>query len=211
MQPTKHPSMNTSNTQAHLPYCSPFQTWVGRSVLRLFGWQAEGQAPAVNKCVAVFAPHTSNWDFIFMLAAVYMLGIRPNWFGKQELFDSLLGPLFHRLGGIGIDRSGKNNRVQQTVEVFRQQERIILGITPEGTRSRTDYWKTGFYSIATQAEIPILLIYADFARKRAGVGPLLEPTGDLEADLQIMAEFFNQVMPKFPEEAGPITIRPQTI
>ncbi|KAA3646138.1 MAG: glycerol acyltransferase [Chloroflexi bacterium] len=198
-------------SQTHLPYCTPLQTRIGKTVLRLTGWKVEGEAPAVNKCVAVFAPHTSNWDFIYMLAAVYVLGIRPNWFGKQELFDSALGPVFRRLGGIGIDRSAKRNRVQQTVEAFRQEERIILGITPEGTRSRATYWKTGFYNIATQAQIPILLIYADYARKCAGVGPLIEPTGDLEADLQTMADFFNQVTPKFPEEVGPITIRPQTI
>jgi len=202
---------STNHEQAHVPYCTAFQTWIGKTFLRLSGWKVEGELPAINKCVAIYAPHTSNWDFVYMLAIAYALRLNGNWFGKRELFNSPLGPVFRRLGGIPIDRGAKNNRVQITVEAIEREERILLAITPEGTRSKSGYWKSGFYNIAVQAKLPILFMYTDYARKTGGMGPLLEPSGDLERDMHIIREFFSGVTGKYPDEVGQIAVKPRTV
>ncbi|MCA8922689.1 MAG: lysophospholipid acyltransferase family protein [Planctomycetes bacterium] len=173
---------------------------IGRLFLWTFGWKVDGDPPPIPKFVMIAAPHTSNWDFPFMIAVSYAMNVRLRWLGKASLFRFPQGLLFRALGGISVDRSKRNNLVQQVAEAFAAHERLIVTVSAEGTRSGgDDYWKSGFYRIALAAGVPVALGYLDFTRKRGGVGPLLYPTGDVKADMEQVRGFYTPSMAKFPE------------
>lgn len=175
-------------------------------VLRLFGWRVDGTLPNVPKYVIIGAPHTSNWDFFLMVLAAPVLKVKVVWMGKDSLFWWPMGALLRRLGGIAIDRRSRNNVVDQAVAVFGRSERLMMVITPEGTRKKTSAWKSGFYYIALGAQVPILLCYADYAHKVVGVGPLLMPTGDIEADMGRIRAFYSGIAGRHPEQTSDIRI-----
>jgi 1-acyl-sn-glycerol-3-phosphate acyltransferase len=178
--------------------------------IALAGWKAEVDLHLLpKKFVAIMAPHTSNWDLIFIMGVLFALGLKFTWFAKKEAFRGPLGVLFKQLGGIPIERSTNKNMVQQTVEFIRSQERVVVGITPEGTRSNVKYWKTGFYHIAHQAAVPIVFTFLDYGRKVGGIGPLLETTGDIEEDLKVIRGYYKGITAKYPELVGEIAIKPQ--
>jgi 1-acyl-sn-glycerol-3-phosphate acyltransferase len=158
--------------------------------------------------VVVFAPHTTNWDFVYMLMAAYALDLHPNWMGKKELFWGPLGWLFRAMGGIAVDRKRKSNVVEQTAEAIKQQDAIVLGIAPEATRSKASYWRSGFYHIARLAEVPVAFGYLDYPSKTAGIAPGFNPSGDLEADMEIIRGFYQDKRGKYPEEIGEIRFKP---
>lgn len=188
---------------------SKTQTVLSKFFLKVTGWKVEGSVPDIPKFVVILAPHTSNWDLPFILAIMYVLGVRLNWFGKKEIFRWPVGCLFAWLGGIPINRSTRQNMVQQTAQKIQGYEQIIVGLSPEGTRSQTGYWKTGFYYIAHEAQVPVAFAYLDYARKVGGFGPMMETTGDIEADMKIVCEFYSDITAKYPHKAGKIAIRPQ--
>jgi 1-acyl-sn-glycerol-3-phosphate acyltransferase len=174
------------------------------------GWKTEGDIHVLpKKFVAILAPHTSNWDLIFILGVIFAIGLKVNWFGKKEAFRWPLGGLLRRLGGIPIERSTRQNMVQQTVKLMRSREQVIVGMTPEGTRANTAYWKTGFYHIAHQAEVPIAFAFLDYDRKVGGIGPLMATTGDIEEDFKEIRGYYKGVIAKYPECVGEIAIKPQ--
>lgn len=179
--------------------------------LKVMGWKAEGGVPDIPKFVGILAPHTSNWDMPLILAVMYALGIKINWFGKKEIFRWPVGCFFKWLGGIPIDRSSRQNIVAQTARLILAHEQIIVGITPEGTRSKTGYWKTGFYYIAHEAKVPIVLAYLDYVRKVGGFGPAMETTGDIEADMKVISEFYSGIPAKYPRKVGEVAIRPRAV
>lgn len=136
------------------------------------------------------APHTSNWDFPIMLLVVLKLRLKLFWMGKNSLFVFPFGLLMRWLGGIPIDRSKSNNVVQQIAEEFERNDQFVVLIPPEGTRSKVDRWKTGFYHIALAARVPILLGYLDAPSKEAGLADFFTPTGDLEKDMSDIRAFY---------------------
>ena len=160
-----------------------FFLWLG-------GWKIEGNMPQQKRFVLVGAPHTSNWDFILMLLAVFIWRIEVRWMGKDSIFKPPFAGLMIWLGGISIDRSKAHNTVEQMVEHYRQQDELVVLIPPEGTRSKVERWKTGFYHIAVQAEVPIVLGYIDASTKTVGLGPLFSPTGNIESDLPAIQQFY---------------------
>ncbi|HKQ76091.1 MAG TPA: lysophospholipid acyltransferase family protein [Blastocatellia bacterium] len=172
------------------------------SCMKVFGWRFEGRLPDVNKLVVIAAPHTSNWDLPLLLCLAFALKAKACWLGKHTLFRSPYGFLFKWMGGIPVYRSASQNVVAQTVETFRNSEKLILTIPPEGTRSKVSHWKTGFYYIALGAEVPISLGFIDYKRKVAGVGPTIYPTGNIEADMEVIRDFYANVTAKYPEKAG---------
>lgn len=180
--------------------------WLALFLLRLFGWRPEGTLPDIPKYVIIAAPHTSNWDFVLMLALALAYKIRIVWMGKNSLFRWPLGLLFKRLGGIPIDRSSPHNVVEQAVEVFDKREKLIMVITPEGTRKKVKTWKTGFYYIAKGANVPILLGFADYKRKIAGFGPTIVSSGDIEADMRVIRDFYSGIYGKHPEKTGDVQV-----
>ncbi len=186
---------------------NPLQA-LSRLILRLVGWTVEVNLPASPKYVLVGAFHTSNWDFILALLATWAMGIRIHWIGKDALFRGPMGWIMRRLGGFPVDRRSRHNYVQQMVEHFTVRDELILVITPEGTRGKTPYWRTGFYYIALGAQVPIALGYVDYKRRMAGIGASFMPTGDIHADMEVIRTFFANKTPKFPQNAGAIALRP---
>jgi 1-acyl-sn-glycerol-3-phosphate acyltransferase len=160
--------------------------------LKATGWTLDGQAPAGHpKCVLIAAPHTSNWDLPYTLMVAFALRMNIHWMGKRQIFRWPFGALMRWLGGIAVDRSQSTNLVAASAKALRDAEGSVhLVIPPEGTRSQTRHWKTGFYWIAHEAGVPIVLAYMDYPRKLSGLGPVFTPTGDIAADmLQIKAYY----------------------
>ena len=177
-----------------------------RAFLRLNGWTIEGRLPdGVSKCVLIAAPHTSNWDLPYTLMVGFALRLNLYWMGKATIFRFPFGAAMRWLGGIAVDRSRSNNLVAASAAALAQAEGSIqLVVPPEGTRGKVRHWKTGFYFIALQARVPIVLAYMDYARKRSGLGPLFTPTGDVEADMAVIKRFYAGIQGRNPDqfEAG---------
>lgn len=177
--------------------------WLGQTWLRLHGWRLEGAVPQPQRFVLLLVPHTSNWDAVYMLAMGFVYGIRIEWMVKDTLFVPPMGWLLRALGGIPIDRRASNGVVGQMIEAFARRDSLILGIPPEGTRTRGEYWKSGFYEIARAAKVPIVLGYLDFGRKVGGMGPTLIPTGDVVADMDRIRAFYEGMNGLHPGEFTP--------
>jgi 1-acyl-sn-glycerol-3-phosphate acyltransferase len=133
--------------------------------------------------VLIGAPHTSNWDFVVALATAFALGLEIHWLGKHTLFRPPVGPLMRWLGGIPVDRRVRSGVVSQSVEAIRSRDQMLLCIAPEGTRGRVRRWKTGFYHIARETGLPILLCHLNNPRRILGFGPTFRPGNDTDADL----------------------------
>ncbi len=192
------------------PKISRFQTLLGKVFLKIMGWKVEGTVPDLPKYVLICAPHTATWDLFFMLAGFYVMDVKANWMGKKEIFRWPVKGFFKRLGGIQIDRHSTQNVVQQTARVIQSCEQIIIGIAPEGTRSRSRYRKTGFYHIAHTARVPIVVGYLDYRRKVCGIGSVMETTGNIDSDMEAIREFYSSIMAKYPNKVGKIEMMPPT-
>jgi 1-acyl-sn-glycerol-3-phosphate acyltransferase len=141
--------------------------------------------------VLLGVPHTSNWDFVLMLGIVWRLRMRVRWLGKASLFRGWRGPIMRRLGGIPVDRSDASRVVADVVARIRAGEVFGLVVTPEGTRGSGEYWKSGFYRIAREAGLPVTLGYVDRTTMTTGLGPTIELTGDVRADMDAIRTFYS--------------------
>jgi 1-acyl-sn-glycerol-3-phosphate acyltransferase len=186
--------------------CNPLAQLLGGLVLSVFGWQKAGQVPSARNMVIIAAPHTSNWDFIFLLAAAYSFGISVNWLGKDSLFRSPLGPILRFLGGVPVDRSKRNNLVQSLSAQIEHGSGLALVIPPSGTRRKTEHWKSGFYRIAEAAQIPLVCGYLDYEKKEAGLGLAFLPS-DLSRDMNRIREFYEPIVGKYPENKSRIRLK----
>ncbi len=181
---------------------------IGRTWLRAFGWHVEGTLPDAPKAVFVAAPHTSNWDLPFTLAIAWTLGTNISWIGKDKLFRPPFGPLMRALGGVSVVRGKNANQVDAIARAIRDQEDgVYVVIAPSGTRSKRDHWKSGFYRIAEQADVPMLLGFLDYEGKRGGLGPALQPTGDVKADMEAIRAFYADKFGKFRERMSDVRLR----
>ena len=153
--------------------------------------------------VALCAPHTSNWDFIWGLAAMLALDIELSWVGKHTIFRWPVRRFLRYLGGTPLVRSSGEGRVQEIAKTIRDAPDFIFGIAPEGTRKPVARWKTGFYHVAREANVPIWLAYFDYKRKVVGLGPLFFPTDDTQADLLALRKFYADKTPCKPENFIP--------
>lgn len=164
------------------------------------GWSFVGGIPEdMKQYVLVVAPHTSNTDFFVGVAARKLLKIDVKYLAKKELFKFPFRGLFLGLGGYPVDRTKNNSLVDQVVGFFEGPENFALCVTPEGTRKRTETWKTGFYVMAQKAQVPIVMCGFDFALKKVIISAFFEPSGDMEKDLTMMHSFFEKIMPKNPD------------
>lgn len=179
----------------------------GRLVLKVMGWKIAGELPTFDKFVLIATPHTSNWDLVYMLAIAFVLGIEVRWMGKDSLFKPPFGFLLKWLGGIAIDRSKTNNVVEAMASEFSKHERLILAVPPSGTRSQRPYWKSGFYYIAREAQVPVVMGYLDYATKTGGFGPHVLPGDDLSADMDQFRAFYGTISGKFPDKVTPARLR----
>lgn len=182
-------------------------------VTRLHGWKLEtpdlSQRPEVRHCVLAMAPHTCIEDFFVGAATLFATHdhqdrkaprLNPHIFMKKEFFNWFTGPILRSLGVIAVDRGNRsNNLVAKAVEALNSNPNCMIVLTPEATRKPVKRFKRGFYEIATQANVPIVLGYIDFKHKVAGYGPTIHPSGDYDADFAKMIEFFGPIPPKFPK------------
>jgi 1-acyl-sn-glycerol-3-phosphate acyltransferase len=181
------------------PRCWPASRYVGALLLRLQGWRVDGDPPPLRKAVVIAVPHTSNWDFWYALLACWELGMSFQWLGKDSLFQGILGRYLKWLGGVSVDRSNPNGLVAQVAERFRSEERLVLMVPAEGTRGQRPYWKSGFYWMASEAQVPVVLGYLDYPRRWAGFGPVVFPSGDVRADMDRVRAFYADKVGKHPE------------
>ena len=179
---------------------------LARCWLFLMRWTVVQQEPVPARCVVIAAPHTSNWDLVLMLLCGLSYGMWPSWVGKHTLFLPPFGGLLRLLGGIPVDRRSRGNRVEQLAALFAARDRLILAIPPEGSRSSQTHWKSGFYWVARTANVPVCLSFLDWGTRRAGLGPLLRPTGDLGADMDFVRAFYAGRKGRFPGMQSPIRL-----
>ena len=175
--------------------------------LNLMGWELDNHWDLnVDQCVMIAAPHTSNWDALYARLALKALGVNVRLTIKDSYMKFPFGPFVRAMGGIGIDRSVKQegqarpSMVQLMSDLFKTHPKLVMLVTPEGTRAKQEQWKTGFYHVATAAGVPIALAYMDYAKKKTGVGKIIYPTGDYEKDMVEIMSFYADINAKFPEK-----------
>jgi 1-acyl-sn-glycerol-3-phosphate acyltransferase len=182
--------MPASKTLFRVPILTQVLKLIAIILLKVTGWRVVGTLPAERKYVLIGAPHTSNWDFPLMLLAVLKVGMDVHWLGKDSLFPPVLGGIMRWLGGIAVDRSKNNNLVAQLVELFNARDELVVIVPPEGTRSKVERWKSGFYHVSAGANVPILLGFVDASRKELGFGPMFYPSDGYDADLPKILAFY---------------------
>ena len=184
---------------------------VARAYWRLSRWTLKTQPAPTTPTIVVGAPHTSNWDFLLMLAIAWRLGVDVHWIGKDSLFRGPAGPIMKALGGIPVDRSNASEVVGELVDRMRSGSTFGLVITPDGTRGGHTHWKSGFYRIARETGLPVTLGYVDRTTMTTGLGPTIELTGDVAADMDVVRAFYadksgfrpeKRVEPRLREELG---------
>jgi len=173
--------------------------WISIFLLKISRWRTEGTLPNIPKFVMIAAPHTSNWDFPIMMFIIFKMRGKLYWMGKDTLFRKPFEGFFKWLGGIPIDRSRSSNVVGQMIDKFHETDRLILTISPSGTRKRVEKWKSGFYHIASRAKVPVVLGFLDFKRKTGGIGPVVTLTGDMEQDMKGIRAFYSNIEGKYPD------------
>jgi len=185
----------------------PVKKLLASAVLRLCGWRVRGVVPDHDQCVVIAAPHTSNWDFIWMKLMAWSLDWEINWLGKHTLFTGVGGDVMRWWGGVPVDRRSKQDLVSQVVERFNQGEKLMLMIPAEGTRGYSKTWRSGFYHIALGAGVPVVLSFLDFATRTGGIGPSIKVTDDMPAVMDEIRGFYHRMEGKFPELSGPMYLR----
>jgi 1-acyl-sn-glycerol-3-phosphate acyltransferase len=180
---------------------------LSRWLLELAGWRVRGGPPALDKYVVVFYPHTSNWDFVLGILAAWALGLHADFLAKNSLFHAPFGWFFRALGGHPVHRGERENVVSEVAQFVESRERVVLALAPEGTRKWTDHWKSGFYYIALEAKVPVVLGYLDASTRTLGLGPVVQLTGDREQDLEVIRKFYEDKRGLRPEQASTIALR----
>ncbi|MGD8573926.1 MAG: 1-acyl-sn-glycerol-3-phosphate acyltransferase [Gammaproteobacteria bacterium] len=175
-------------------------------LLRLLGWRLLGPMPELEKSVVIAAPHTSNWDVPILIIAGLALGVRVHVLIKHTAFWWPLGAVLRRLGGIPVDRRRPRAAVRTAVRAFREKPAMHLALAPEGTRSLVRYWKKGFYFMAMEAGVPIVMATIDFKRREVGVMGSFQPCGDPSVDMAVIRRAYTGIVARHPERMGPIEL-----
>ena len=168
-------------------------------ILRLLGWKTKGIVDYPQKCVLCVAPHTSNFDLPLGLIIYKSLGRKASFLIKKSWFFFPMNIVFRALGGIPVDRSRKNSLTDQIADIFKTRDKFQLAITPEGTRKKNNEWKKGFYYIAQAADVPIVVVVLDYGQKEVDFKKIVEPSGDIKADMEIISACYTDVKGKHPE------------
>lgn len=169
-------------------------------ILRLAGWRVEVTVPDCPKCVICVAPHTSNWDFILGKLTYWSVRRKANFLMKEAWFVWPLGYLFRALGGIPVPRRRGSSLTEHLVKLMRERKQMNLAVTPEGTRSLTSKWRTGFLHIAYEAQVPVELGKIDYAKKLITITDTFIPSGDIEADLKAVKQYYVGATARYPQK-----------
>jgi 1-acyl-sn-glycerol-3-phosphate acyltransferase len=173
---------------------------LARLMLLASGWRFEGAPPNLKQFVLIVAPHTSNWDFLIGIMAMFALGVRATYLGKDTLFKGPFGFFFRWMGGVPVDRQSPHNVVEQLIGILKNGDGTILALSPEGTRKKVPRWRTGFYWVASGAGVPIVPVALDYSRKRYVIHPPQMMTGNEEQDIAHLQTFFRADQAHKPEE-----------
>lgn len=186
--------------------------FVARAFWAVSRWHLVSEPAPDRPTILIGAPHTSNWDFVFMLAITWRLDMRIRWLGKKSLFRGWRGPIMKGLGGIPVDRAAPSSVISEVLDRIRSGDAFGLVVTPDGTRSGHTHWKSGFYRIAREAQIPVTLGYVDRTTMTTGLGPTFELSGDVSRDMDRIRAFYkdksgvrpqHRVEPRLREELAP--------
>lgn len=186
-----------------------FSQRVGHAIASLFGWQVTVDEPIPQKCVIVGAHHTSSWDLALTLILRLATGLPFHFVVKSSLHRGPPGWFMRPLGAIPVDRSSSQGFVRELAAAFDRHDTYRVAILPEGSRAGVTYWRTGFYHLALAAGVPIVLGFGDYRRKVVGLGPILRPSGDIEADFQVIRRFYAGVTARHPDKQGEVRLRPE--
>jgi len=193
-------------TALRTPLAGTMVRGLARLFLRISGWRVDGDPPPIKRYIALAAHHTSNWDFVYLLALGFATDVDIRWMGKQSMFHWPLGRPMRWLGGIPVDRARGSRAAQQVIAAFREHDELIVIASPEGTRRRAEGWKRGVFLIARAAGVPIVCGYLDYRRKVGGFGPVIHLTGQAEADFAPVREFYRNVTPRYPDSMSPLRL-----
>jgi 1-acyl-sn-glycerol-3-phosphate acyltransferase len=182
---------------------------LGAALLRTFDWRVVAVPPPQPKSVIIVYPHTSNWDFPIGVAWRAVTGLPCHFVAKDTLFRGWFGKWLRRLGGIAVNRRERTGFIGQLLREFASRDEFHVVFTPEGTRSRTEHWKSGFYRLALAAKVPLGLAFIDYAHKEVGISEWIDLTGDEEVDLERIRAFYSGRHGKHPDQEGPIRFEPE--
>ncbi|MCK9505077.1 MAG: 1-acyl-sn-glycerol-3-phosphate acyltransferase [Porticoccaceae bacterium] len=182
----------------HRAYRSAWVRRLANAVFCAAGWRLRGEVPDDNKMVLVVGPHTSNWDFVVAMVAMLALDINIHWLGKHTLFRKPLGRLMVWLGGIPVNRTKAEGFAADIAGELRRANQLLLGITPEGTRSPVAKLKTGFSRIARETPCPIVPVTLDFCRRELCIHPPMQASDDSENDASLVRQIFATAQPRNP-------------
>lgn len=172
--------------------------YLSKWLLKLLGWSTIADFPESKKYIVIAAPHTSNWDFPLGILAAKALKLEVRWIGKHTIFRWPFGYFFRAMGGTPVHRGKKADLIKQIAELFSQTDELAMALAPEGTRSKTDHWKTGFWHIAKAANVPIAMAYLDFGRKQVGLGGTFYPGDSIKKDFEQIRAFYKDRRGKNP-------------
>ena len=180
---------------------------IARILLKIVGWTSAGKPEGLKKYIFIASPHTSNWYGFYMLLIGAATDMNIHFIAKVSLFKPPFGWILKKIGGIPVDRSKSQNFTKQIADIFAARDELVIGIAPEGTRSKKDHWRTGFYYMALEAKVPIVLGFLDYKNKRGGFGPVLHPTGDIDSDFEKIKDFYKDIVGKRPENQNVLTLK----
>jgi len=198
------PGKPANHTVFDTPILRSITKMIAIVYLKITGWEVVPHIPDEPKFVLIAAPHTSNVDFPILMAMAFYYGVRIHWIGKDSLFPGPAKYIARYLGGIPVDRSKPGGMVGETIRTYDEADRLMIVIPPEGTRGLVKGWKSGFYHIALGANVPVCCGFMDYKNKRGGFGPMITLTGDMEADLDMIRDFYKDVTGRHPELTAPI-------
>jgi len=181
--------------------------WLGRTLRKMMGWKAVGTYPDIPKAMFIASPHSSLWDGIIMVIIAWSMGVRLSWITKKETVVFPFKRFVTYFGAVPVDRSKRSDTVGQIAEQFRVRDGMYLAIAPAGTRKKRDYWKSGFYHMATQAGVPLICGFLDYAKKEGGIRAIVYPTGDVATDMDRLREVYEGVQAKHPQLMTRIRLR----
>ena len=197
----KQVSVSQDQTPVHLrANRSAFAQWFGRTVLDVFGWRVVGELPNLERVLVIGAPHTSNWDFVYAMAAILGLNLKLRWLGKHTIFKFGVTWFMNWLGGIPVNRGKPESIVENVARLVERDKGIIIGMAPEGTRKKVEKWKTGFLRISTALDCPLFLVGLDFPNKLIVLDQLFYPTGDNDADIATLKAFYGKYTGKYADQ-----------
>lgn len=189
-----------SRTIYNTPILRPLICRLAQLGFKLTGWKLVGDLPRERKYVIIVAPHTSNWDFLLGLCFVFLHQIKLTFMAKHTIFAFPFGGLMRWLGGMPIVRTSHSNVVDATAQAFRDSDDLVVAMSPEGTRKRTERWKSGFYWMAQKGGVPIVIGFIDYRRKQIGLEGVFYPTGDYEADLPKIQALYRDKAARYPQQ-----------